>query len=346
MKIPTLQEITSLFEHEFGYGRAERVEVVTTGYLSTNWIIHTPKNIFFLKKYRSKFSSKEILAIHEVVRLFEAEGIPTINPLPTCNEQTVLEYNNSLYSLFPYISGKSIQRDQLETAHLAALGTMLALVHEKGALLPNPRDLAIFNGWNRTLFLEHVNEIKKIQSAKPELDEFDRAVHEAIEYKLSHIFGDLRLPEDFFFSEYIVMHGDFHESNVFFDDNYQISHVFDWEKTAYGPRAFELVRSLYLICITADHISAEQAFVRAKIFFDAYQKRLPITEEEFRTAVEFYYVDQFYSIWIERQHYQEKISVADNLLKESVSRIQFLEQYREEFVRRMFNDKTLFNFTT
>jgi hypothetical protein len=48
MNIPALQEITSLFEREFDYGRAERVEVVTTGYLSTNWIIHTPKNIFFL----------------------------------------------------------------------------------------------------------------------------------------------------------------------------------------------------------------------------------------------------------------------------------------------------------
>jgi Ser/Thr protein kinase RdoA (MazF antagonist) len=343
MNIPALQEITSLFEREFDYGRAERVEVVTTGYLSSNWIIHTPENIFFLKKYRSKFSPKEILAIHEVMRLFEAEGIPTINPLPTRNEQTVLGYNNGLYSLFPYVSGNSIRRDELEAVHLAALGTMLALIHDKGTLLPHPRDLAIFNGWDRTLFLEHINEIKKIQSAKPDLDEFDRAVHEAIEYKLSHIFGDLRLPEDFFFSEYVVMHGDFHEQNVFFDDQALITHVFDWEKTAYGPRAFEFVRSLYLICIAADNINAEQAFARAKIFFDAYQKRLPITEEEFRTAVEFYYVDQFYSIWIERLHYQESISVADKLLKESVSRIQFLEQYREEFVRRMFNDTKLFN---
>lgn len=345
MMLPTLQEITSLFEREFGYGRAERVEAVTTGYLSSNWIIHTPENIFFLKKYHSKRSQKDILAIHEVMRLFEAEGIPTINPLTTRNEQTVFEYNNGLYSLFPYVSGKSIQRDELETAHLAALGTMLAVIHNKGTLLPNPRDLAIFNGWDRTLFLEHVNEIKKIQSAKPALDEFDRAVHEAIEYKLSHIFGDLRVPEDFFFTEYVVMHGDFHEQNVFFDDQALITHVFDWEKTAYGPRAFELFRSLYMVCIAADNINVEQAFARAKIFFDAYQKQFPLTEEEFRTAVEFFYVDQFYSIWIERLHYQESISVADTLLKESVSRIQFLEQYREEFVRRMFNEKTLSNFT-
>ncbi len=345
MKITTLQEITSLFEREFDYGRAERVEVVTTGYLSTNWIIHTRDTVFFLKKYRSKFSPKEILAIHEVMRLFETEGIPIINPLPTRNEQTVFEYDNGLYSLFPYVKGKSVQRDELETGHIAALGTMLAQIHDKGGLLPNPRDLAIFNGWDRTLFLEQVNDIKKIQSAKPHLDEFDRAVHEAIEYKLSHIFGDLRVPEDFFFSEYVVMHGDFHEQNVFFDDHTAITHVFDWEKTAYGPRAFELVRSLYLVCIAADDINVEQAFARAKIFFDAYQKVLPLTEEEFRTAVEFYYVDQFYSIWIEHLHYHEKISVADKLLKESISRIQFLEQYREEFIRRMFNEKTLSNFT-
>ena len=103
---------------------------------------------------------------------------------------------------------------------------------------------------------------------------------------------------------------------------------------------------MYLICISIEGITAEEAFRRAKSFFDAYQKISPLTEQEFRIALECYYINQFYGIWIERLHYKEKIYKADPLLAESINRISFLEQYREELVRRMFNDKSLFSFIT
>lgn len=339
-------DIAQLFAREFDVGSAERIETVTHGYLSTNWIVHTANDSFFLKQYRLPLAENDVRAIHEVIDLFEDQSIPVIKALPARNGNTVVTFNGRLYSLFPFAHGVQRHRKDLTAGEIGALGGMLAAIHRAGAELPHPLHLPLFKGWDRTLFLERANEIRAILNAKTVLDDFDRAAAAAIEYKLSKIFNDFRDPEDFDFSEYAVLHGDFHEHNVFFNDQHAITHVFDWEKTSYGPRGYELVRSMYLTCVSLETMHPEEAFKRAKTFFDAYQNEYPVSEEEFRTALEFYYIDQFYSIWIERLHYHDKIFKADELLAESIARIRFLEEYREEFARRMFNDKTLFSFIT
>lgn len=344
MSKPTNEEINALLVQNFDYGSPTTVTTIEQGYLSLNWKIIAEQGSFFLKRYRSALKALDIRSIHHAMRLFGENGIPVINPLPTRARDTVTEIDGRCFSLFPFIDGKRKDRKELEASDLEALGTMLASIHKVGTELPHPAHLPLFNGWDRTAFLEHANKIRGILSSKAVLDDFDRSASEAIEYKLSKVLGDFREPDEFEFTDYAVLHGDFHEGNVFFGETHGITHVFDWEKTCYGPRAFELVRSLNLTCASVEGIGEEEVFRRSKMFFDAYQKTFPIAESEFRTALEFYYVNQFYAVWIERLHYIHQEYQADLLLPESTRRIAFLEQYREEFTRRMFSDTRLFSF--
>lgn len=321
--------------NNYACGTITRVEPVHSGYLSTNWNIFTDQNSFFLKEYRPALSFDHVTAIHETMKLFGEAGITVINPLLSLTGNTVITYNNRLYSLFPFVDGKLYHRPELTPDMLSALGTMLAKIHRHGTTLSRAKHLPVFRGWDRAHFFEHTQRIKELLSTKKTRSDFDEEAAQAIDVKLSHALQDSREPGDFIFTDYVVMHGDFHEHNVFFGEDDTITHVFDWEKTAYGPRAFELVRSLYLICISLPGISPEEALERAKIVFTAYQKTFPLSETEFKTAVEFYYVDQFYAVWIERLHYFENITKADKLLTESIEHIVFLERYREDFIQKM-----------
>lgn len=313
----------------------QKIEPVTHGYLSENWRIQLPNRNVFLKEYRSDLTLEKIEIIHEVLKRSVLSGIPTIEPLTTNTGGTIILWHGRLYSLFPFISGIHHSRPSLTSKHMHALGDMLARIHRQGAGSIPPPALPTFQGFDRQKFFEQAQKILELIAIKEVQTDFDQRAQAGLHFKMACANADPRNVTDFVFTDYTLLHGDFHEHNVFFDEHDHIMAVFDWEKTMYGPRAFELVRSLYLMCLSIENIPQTEAFTRAKIMFDAYQKGYPLAPEEFITAVEFYYVDQYYTDWIERLHYLKNIPKADQLLEESLTRIRLLRDHRKMFIKAM-----------
>ncbi len=48
---------------------------------------------------------------------------------------------------------------------------------------------------------------------------------------------------------HILVHYDLHAGNAFFDESGEARHVFDFELTQYEPAAFDVLRTMTIVCL-------------------------------------------------------------------------------------------------
>ena len=62
-----------------------------------------------------------------------ARGVPTPAPLTSAAGQPFLLWQDQIVSLFPWVPGRTLDRDELTPAHATAVGAALAALHRAGA---------------------------------------------------------------------------------------------------------------------------------------------------------------------------------------------------------------------
>ena len=104
--------------------------------------------------------------------------------------------------------------------------------------------------------------------------------------------------EDLSSLEQQVIHGDYQQSNLFFEDG-QVSAVIDWDQSYVAPRAWEVVRTLDYVC------KLEETACRT--FLDAYRCILSLTSTELEVAAAAYGWMRAHDLWHYRAIYLEGI---------------------------------------
>ena len=66
--------------------------------------------------------------------------------------------------------------------------------------------------------------------------------------------------------------------------------VFDWDKTEIAPRAFDVARSMHLMCFSNDFEGRN--FKNAEIFIKAYNKVYPLAKNELMEGIKMYYLNE------------------------------------------------------
>lgn len=315
--------LTKIFE-DYGLNLTF-VERVTKGFLSQNYVLSgngTTK--YFLKTYRFD-DSERIREIHLVKKYFSNGGIPVILPLSDKKRNTFFLFEDKYFALFPFIPDKQLERGSFTETAIMSLGNMLGRVHLLGkhAALPIREKFKI---WDTENALEKIEAIERAIDNST-YNEFDKLALESIRMKKELIlsnemtFEGLNLPSDH------LIHGDFLDHNVFFDSDDKVSYVFDFEKTDYSPRMYELFRSLMYSFLSGDILGGD--IVRAKLYLDSYLKTYPVSKNELSRGLKLFYLKSIHGVWVESEHYLKNNVRVDEFLAKDFQRTRYLSENYE-----------------
>jgi len=124
-----------------------------------------------------------------------------------------------------------------------------------------------------------------------------------------------------------VLHGDYHERNVFFDVRGQVSGVIDWELACRGPRAWEIVRTLDSALPLAMDVAGGGQRVRA--FLRGYSSASPLTARECRAMPDLYWAARVNNLWVYEEHYRTGSARTDHLAMADIAQLQWWARNRE-----------------
>ncbi len=306
-------------------------ERVKKGFLTENFILSDGQTRYFLKKYRSN-NLERINEIHEVKRYFANGAIPVVLPKSLSDGKTSFEYDGAYFALFPFVEGKHIEKNDINESAINSLGKMLGKIHLAGKesrLKVNK----YFNIEDKDETLKRIDEILCKIAEITIKNDFDNIAIENLQLKKELISKNTLKISDLTWKSDHLIHGDYHEQNVFFDDEDEVKWVFDFEKTIYAPRTFELFRSMSILFMTQD--INRRGLDNAKKYLKAYESIYPISEDEIRLGLQLYFVKLFHGIWVETEHYINGNTRIDHFIFNDFYRLNYLTQNLDLFTNNM-----------
>ena len=315
---------------------------VKHGVLSNNYIVQAGGAKYFLKHYRITVAGR-VQDVHQAKQIFYKHGVPVVLPLPTKSGTTYVKLGKDAYALFPYINSKQVVNGyELNTQQIQNMARMLAHMHNLSRQrLPKVTSVGI-TPWSLSYvkklkqdFVLDANEILVIIRAKKKKTQFDLQAESGLLLKLQLLsdipstFDIRKLGKPHF------LHGDFHQRNVFFNPDNTVAHVFDFEKSDIQPRAFELIRSAYIMFFTEKFTARN--FNRAHMYLRTYRQVYPISKSELECAVKILYYRHILSLWIECEHYKNHDFRPDQFLTGNILYLKYFHKHgSEEFVNKIW----------
>lgn len=306
-------------------------EKVRDGFLSDNYILTNGNKRYFLKQYRYEHDYK-IKEIHRVKFFLSSAGVPIILPIKNKFGESFFNYEDKLYALFPFVNGSVIANSvRSEKANISA-GKMLAKIHLVGRKgFPDVGEQA--KGWDRAKFTTEVGLIEKELNKIKNKNEFDELVTKSVGVKKRLVGRNKIEYADLSLESPQLIHGDYHERNIFFDENDQVKYVFDLEKTAISPRVLELVRSVMLMFF-ADGFEKDK-FNDAHVYIEAYRDIFPVTKRELIKGFRAHFINSAHSLWVEKEHYLVGNTRVDSLLNSNLKILEYFEHNFDDFVENL-----------
>lgn len=316
-----MQELLTKINKLYGINVSSS-EKVTKGFLSDNYFLSDGANKFFLKKYRFD-NSNRVIEVHSAKKYFSDGGVPVILPIPNLEDSTFFEYDGAYYTLFPFVEGRHLEKGELTETAIISLGKMLGKIH----LLGKDSKLVI-DSWFKIKSEEKISkEIEDVLTKISEVEQpndFDKLALENVLMKKELLLKNTMTFESLGLSYDHLIHGDYLDHNVFFDDNDEVKWVFDFEKTDYSPRTYELFRSM-IYAFLSEGVT-EDNLKNAKKYIDAYSSVYPINKDEIKKGLQLYFIKIIHRLWIEGEHYLKGNNRVDHFLFNDYRTIKYLSE--------------------
>ena len=202
---------------------------------------------FFLRKYRTHDAGR-MLNEHKLL-FFLSQKVPTVvSPCLTSDGQSFVEANGEYYALFPKAHGSLIEKHALTDKHAFEAGITLAKLHRQLSLYPrNIMQNEVFPviqlSWNREQWLQRLDKIIAAIEAKGEQNVEDAWALRRSMQQRCFLASDHSVHSYQTKTERVLIHGDFHHYNLFFDNRSKVSGIIDWDLVQYMPPAYEIARA-------------------------------------------------------------------------------------------------------
>ncbi len=324
--------VREVLQTNFGLSGFTDEQVLAGGFRCLNISFSSLGQTFFIKQYREKRGEK-MKEVKRAEQWFFLQGIPIILPLVSKLGEAVFFSEGYWYSVYPFVKGLQSSARELTPHHVASLGIMHARLHTFGSQA-DPTGYSRFSFWDREVFLRDVNEIERIVAVEPPKTVAEVQALENIRLQMEFLKSNTQRPEDFGLPFNHLLIDDFIYTNVFFDEEGTVKQVFDLERTGMGPRAYDLVRSLFITCF--DDGWHEKNFEFARTYLKAYQTVYPIGLEEFRTGIQMYTTHFMHMTWLESAILLGKSDRHQALVGSANARLHHLLGNLEEIVEQMF----------
>jgi homoserine kinase type II len=307
------------------------VEQVKGGYLSQNYILKTTKGNLFLKQYSNAYTEEQIKDINKVANFFSRNNIPVILPLPTTEDKEYFIFNNRIYSLFPFVNGVKLDRRNIDSENISSLAKTLADIHILSLNKPPIQINAYQGAIDTTAFFKDSPRILNALSSIKEKSSFDKLALDLLTLKQNIVNKNIEKIKTLQVKTTHLLHGDYHEKNVFLDTKGIVKNIFDLEKTNLGDRLYEVVRSMDYICLNEEY--DDGGVEKAHVYIRAYNQLYPIEKKDFFDALESYYFKKANSLWVEKTHYLECSDRVDCFLVNQLNSLRFFPKNYEVLVK-------------
>src|SRR3954452_8945354 len=117
---------------DFGVDGYRAHQPIPVGTINTNVRVETEGGAFFLRINEGK-SLDDVAREAAIVAHVAGRGVPTPAPLTSAAGQPFLPWQDQIVSLFPWVPGRTLDRDELTPGHATAVGAALAALHRAGA---------------------------------------------------------------------------------------------------------------------------------------------------------------------------------------------------------------------
>lgn len=299
----TRQELQTVLEH-FGI-RAADLHDIRSGRVNKHWRVESGANRYALRRYNPHRSPDAIQYEHDVLRHMARKNWPVAVPLGAKDGSTIIIEDNSRYSLFPFLPGRSAPEHSQR--YLRIKGGILARLHRDLALLPSTSQR---DGFGRLTDLDaYVPRFpasqKNVQrSAKPgrSLATFDAVLDayaqeqprlaEQIRTQWRKSLGELTrlgyesLPDT-------LVHGDFHTENIFFQRR-RLTAILDFDLVHLDTRLADLALAIAGDCPEPPaYMAIDPESVSTLVA--AYHAESPLSEQEINLIVP---MIRAYYVWL------------------------------------------------
>jgi homoserine kinase type II len=266
------------------------------GTINRTLLVEATNGEYVLRAYRHH-ERTPVAREHAVITHAIARGLPAVGPIALPDGETILERNRRFYALFPRAPGAQLARRDITTGHLTAMGEFLARVH--AALRDFPIEYAARRDFtiDREATLAGIEQIEAAVRARPMLTEFDQRVLAQLAGRRTWITESPfdRLPDLSTLAQQVI-HGDYQETNLFFQDGRVVA-IIDWDQTYLAPRAWEIARTLDLVC--------EFEIEASRAFLGGYRAYAPLEPAELDRAATCYGLMRAHDLWQYRAIYFE-----------------------------------------
>lgn len=223
-------------------------------------------------------------------------------PLTHREGKTYFCFNGKCYALFPFIESFQFRKMKLTKKAYKEAGEMLARIHQATKDRKPKINLPRRNfAWDKRETLKKLEMIRKLIINKPAKTSIDALALKLIALKKKLVSENKVASEKFQPGKIHVIHGDYHESNLFFSKSSEVEYVFDWECVKYAPRTMEITRALSLMCFHG--YFKEKNYANALTFLRAYSCLYPLKKEEFSEALRVGYLIHVHSLWVLEEYY-------------------------------------------
>jgi homoserine kinase type II len=284
-------DVPALFAH-WSHARPRAVTVPEDGVLNQTFVVDTDGGRYVLRAYRP-LRRERIRREHALIAYVAGHGLPAPGPLPSRDGETLLERDGRFYALFPYVEGRRVPRPVLTGKEAAATGRFLARLHDvlAGYAGPCPTERELSSPPDRARTVAEIEDLLRL--VPPD----DAVARGRLESRRAWL---LERPApghpDLCGIPFQVLHGDYQETNLFFDDA-GVCGVIDWDQAYRGPRGWEVVRALDFMLGFDPLLCA--AFLRA------YRARLALSDEDLDLAASAYAEMRANDLWLFTEIYRE-----------------------------------------
>lgn len=208
----------------FGVNGYEGHDPVAAGTINTNLRVRTKAGPLFLRVNEGK-AEDDVAKEGAIVAHVAAKGVPTPLPLAGADGRRYTALGDAWASVFPWVPGRTLKRDDVGAKQAHAAGKALATLHKAGADFADhragryePDEIA------RRLVAIKASKDTSLSKATTILDaELARLERERL----------ANLPLG-------LIHGDLFIDNVLFDEDGNLTALLDFEQASWGRLAYDV----------------------------------------------------------------------------------------------------------
>jgi Ser/Thr protein kinase RdoA (MazF antagonist) len=272
-------------------------EQVPQSVSNANYKVKTTTGAWFVRAHRPSLARERLEREHGVMVWAGERGIPVALPLTDESGRTVHSIGGTLWSVFPWVEGRSLLRGTMTAREAGVLGAMNGRLHRVLADWPvgnlHPNSELSWDTEKSIADLSRVDDLIRYYPAPPE--EHLRA-QGWLRDQLAMLEGGAARPAtDFEGIPLQPCHGDPHERNLMVDAAGEPVAVVDWERFCLNPPAFEVLRTL-----TFAHLLDEPLLTA---FLAGYRAENRLDAETIAPCVEFWWQSQLNNTWAYRDRF-------------------------------------------